>query len=189
MKTHYCGPPQGNGPDDGCEIRLPENHPNVHVVADYECKWGDGKRNCQQHGQPTPELRDLLVKELRHLGLPTKATGQIYFTVWQAKVPGWYLAEAYYDHVAGSNVSLCQVIAIIDKDSHVSLLRKAPFQRTDADKNMVTTWSPLDLADVRGAGEIEVILEGDAYEDHWMEVDTVRNGIHRTVFSGLGYYL
>jgi hypothetical protein len=189
LKTHYCGEPTGNGPDDACEIRPPKEHPNARVIADYECKWVDNRRSCQQNGEPTTEFRNLLVKELHRLGLPAKATGQIYFTVWQARTAGWYLAEAYYDHIVGSNVSVCQVIAIIDRNSHLSVLRKAPYQKTDADINTVTTWSPLDVADVNGDGKIEVILEGNAYEDHWMEVDTVWNGIHRTVFSGLGYYL
>jgi hypothetical protein len=53
----------------------------------------------------------------------------------------------------------------------------------------VTTWSPIDLADVDGDGRVDVILEGDAYEDHWLEVDTVQDGSSRTIFSGLGYYL
>jgi len=58
-----------------------------------------------------------------------------------------------------------------------------------ADKNKVTTWSPLDLADVNADGQIEVILEGDAYEDHWIEVVGMRGGSFRTIYSGLGYYL
>jgi hypothetical protein len=53
----------------------------------------------------------------------------------------------------------------------------------------VTTWSPIDLADVNGDGHIEVILEGDAYEDHWLEVDNVQDGSTHTIFSGLGYHL
>jgi hypothetical protein len=32
-------------------------------------------------------------------------------------------------------------------------------------------------------------LEGDAYEDHWLEVDKMQGGTFRKVFSGLGYYL
>ena len=189
VKTHYCGAPQGNGPDDGCEIRRPKQRPNVRATADYECKWVEGVRNCQQHGQPSPELRGMLLDELRRLGLPAKAKGQIYFTVWQAVGPGWSLAEAYYDHLAGSDVALCQVILIVDQNSHTFVLRKVPFQRTDADKNTVTTWSPLDLVDVKGDGQVDVILEGDAYEDHWIEVDKLQDGHAHTIFSGLGYYL
>jgi len=86
-------------------------------------------------------------------------------------------------------VTLCQGIAIVGQNSHVSVLRKVPFQKTDADKNTVTTWTPLDLADVNADGQTEVILEGDAYEDHWIEVVGMKDGSFRTIFSGLGYYL
>jgi hypothetical protein len=189
VKAHYCGAPVGNGPEDGCEIRDPKKHPNITVTADFDCKWVDDVRNCQQHGQPPSALRDVLVGELRGLGLPAKARGQTYFTVWQPIGLNWSLVEAYYDHLVGSDVTLCQVIAIVDQTSHVSVLRKVQFQKTDADKNTVTTWSPLDLADVNADGQIEVVLEGDAYEDHWIEVDGMKDGSFKTIFSGLGYYL
>jgi hypothetical protein len=189
VKAHYCGAPEGNGPDDSCEIHHPKKRPNIKVTADYDCKWVDGVRNCQQNGQPSSEMRSILVRELHNLGLPAKARGQIYFTVWQPSGLDWSLLEAYYDHLAGSDVALCQVIAIIDQNSHVTVLRKVRFQKTDADKNTVTTWSPLDLADVNADGQIEVILEGDAYEDHWIEVDVMKDGSFKTIFSGLGYYL
>jgi hypothetical protein len=189
VKIHYCGGPEGNGPDDGCEIRQPKQHLNVRVTASYNCKWVDGVRNCKQRGEPSPEMRAILVGKLRGLGLPAKPKGQIYFTVWQPIGLDWSLVEAYYDHIEGSDVALCQVIAIVGQNSQVSVLRKVPFQKTDADKNTLTTWSPLDLADVNADGQIEVILEGDAYEDHWIEVLGMKNGSLRTIFSGLGYYL
>lgn len=189
VKTHYCGAPEGNGPDDSCEIRQPKKLLNVTVTANYDCKWVDGVRNCKQQGEPASELRGILVGELRRLGLPVKAKGQIYFTVWQPIRSDWSLVEAYYDHIEKSDVTLCQVIAIVDRDSHVSVLRKVPFQKTEVDKNTVTTWSPLDLADVNADGQTEVILEGDAYEDHWIEVVGMKDGSFRTIFSGLGYYL
>jgi hypothetical protein len=53
----------------------------------------------------------------------------------------------------------------------------------------VTTWSLLDLADIDGSGRMDVILRGDGYEDHWIEVHSIQQGSHRMVFSGLGYYL
>ncbi len=189
VKAHYCGKPQGNGPDDGCEIRIPKKRPNIKVTANYECKWVDGIRHCQQHGQPSSEQRSALVGELQRLGLPTGAKGPTYFTVWQPSGSDWTLVEAYYDHIVGSDVTLCQVIAIVDKDSRLSVLRKVRFQETNANKNTVTTWSPLDLADANGDGEIDVILEADAYEDHWIEVDRMKGGSFQTIFSGLGYYL
>jgi len=189
VKNHYCGAPQGNGPDDGCEIQEPKKHLNVKVTASYDCKWVDGVRNCKQQGQPSSELRNIVISELRGLGLPAKEKGPVYFTVWQPIGSDWSLVEGYYDRIEGSDVILTQVIAIVGQNSHVSVLRKVPFQKTDADKNTVTTWSPLDLADVNADGQIEVILEGDAYEDHWIEVVGMKDGSFRTIFSGLGYYL
>jgi hypothetical protein len=189
VTTHYCGAPEGNGPDDGCEIQQPKTGLNFKVSANYDCKWVDGVRNCEQLAEPSLELRGILVGELRRLGLPAKAKGRTYFTVWQQTGLDWSLVEAYYDHIEGSDVTLCQVIAIIDQNSHVSVLRKVPFQKTDADKNTVTTWSPLDLADVNADGQVEVILQGDAYEDHWIEVVGMKGGSFKTIYSGLGYYL
>jgi hypothetical protein len=189
VKAHYCGAPEGNGPDDSCQIRQPKKRLNVKVSANYDCKWVDGVRGCRQLEEPSLELRGILVGELRRLGLPARAKGRTYFTVWQPTGLGWSLVEAYYDYIEGSDVTLCQVIAILDQNSNLSVLRKVPFQNADADKNTVTTWSPLDLADVNTDGQIEVILEGNAYEDHWIEVVGMRDGSFKTIYSGLGYYL
>jgi len=189
VKAHYCGGRQGNGPDDGCEIRQPKERPNIRVEANYNCKWTDGVRSCKQQGAPPAGIRNIVVGRLRSLGLPAKPKGQIYFTVWQPTGLSWSLVEAYYDRLSGSEVTLCEVIAIIDQNSKVTVLREVPFQKTDADRNTVTTWSALDLADINQDGQFQVILEGDAYEDHWIEVIAMKEGVLRTIFSGLGYYL
>jgi hypothetical protein len=191
LKARYCGESSaGNGPDDGCEIRPPKKHAeNIEIKADFDCEWIEGVRKCEQRGQLSSELRSVLTGELRRLGLPTTATGQIYFTVWGPTPSGWSLTAAHYDYSAGDALMLCQVIAIIDKSAHVHILRKVPFQKTDRDVPTVTTWTPVDVADVDGDEHIDVILEGDAYEDHWLEVDSVEDGVTRTIFSGLGYYL
>lgn len=190
VKAHYCGAPEGNGPEDSCAIRRPKTlGGGVKVTSDFECKWTEGRRTCRQNGQPSSDVRGLLIDELRSLGLPARASGQIYFTVWESTSAGWSLGEAYYDHVAGTNLLLCEVIAIIDRSSHLHVARKVPFQKTDVDVPAVTTWSLVDLADVDGDGNVEIILEGDAYEDHWLEVDTAQDGSPQTIFSGLGYYL
>jgi hypothetical protein len=190
VKAHYCGAPQGNGPDDSCEILPPKRLvTDGKVVASFDCSWIEGVRKCQQHGQPSPSVRSILIGELQRLGLPEKAAGQIYFTEWESMSSGWSLAAADYDLLTGDHLTLCEVIVIIDQSSQVHVLRKVPFQKADADKNTVTTWSPIDLADADGDGHVDVILEGDSYEDHWLEVESVQDGGARTIFSGLGYYL
>jgi hypothetical protein len=190
LKAHYCGEsPFGNGPDDGCEIREPKEHSNIKITASYDCKWTNGVRSCKQQGAPPSEMRATLISKLRGLGLPAKTKGQIYFTVWQPIGADWSLVEAYYDHISGSDVTMCQVIATVGQDSQVTILRKVRFQKADTDKNTVTTWSPLDVADIYKDGQVEIILEGDAYEDHWMEVVGMKDSSLKTVFSGLGYYL
>ncbi len=81
------------------------------------------------------------------------------------------------------------MIVVVDESSHVIVLRKLPFQKTDMDVSTVTQWAPVDFADVDGNGQEDVVLEGDAYENHWLEVISVHDGSAKTVFSGLGYYL
>ncbi len=193
LKKHYCGEsPAGNGPDDGCDLRARNKRSaNVKVIADYNCEWNASREaaKCTQHGQLTPELRNILVHELRQLGLPAKAPGETYFTVLQSDRADWSLAQAYYSHHAGSDIELCEVVAVIDQTGHAIVLRKLPLKKTDVDVPNVTDWSLLDLADTRGDGQVDVILVADAYEDHWLEVISVQNGSAKTIFSGLGYYL
>jgi hypothetical protein len=99
------------------------------------------------------------------------------------------LAAATYSRIVGSDLELCQVIVTIDGNSQVLVLRELPFRKTDADVPDTTERSPVDLADVDGCGKIEIILEADAYEDHWLEVISVHDGVSTTIYSGLGYYL
>jgi hypothetical protein len=82
-----------------------------------------------------------------------------------------------------------QVILAVDQTSRVILLRNVPFQKTDVDVPVVTTWSLVDVADVDGDGQVNVIFEADSYENHWFEVDPVQDGSSHTIFSGLGYFL
>ncbi len=174
VRAHYCGEsPYGNGPDDGCRIKIPDKpRPGVQVLAEFICKWNDAKQMavCEQRGQPSSSVRSILMHELRKLGLPASARGQTGFSVWRSTSSGWTLAAAYYSRSAGSNLELCQVIVTIHQTSDVVVLRTVPFQTTDLDVPTPTQWEPIDLADADGDGQVEVILEGDAYEDHWLEV-------------------
>lgn len=193
LKKHYCGEsPAGNGPDESCDLRdRNKRSADVKVIADYNCEWNASKEaaECTQHGQVTPELRTILVRELQKLGVPAKSPGDTYFTVWESARAGWSLTQAYYSHRIGSDIELCEVVAVVDQNAHLTVLRKLPLRKTDVDVPDVTAWTPLDLADARGEGQVDVILVGDAYEDHWLEVISVQNGSAKTIFSGLGYYL
>jgi hypothetical protein len=193
LKAHYCGAsPFGNGPDDGCDTRVPKKlSTGIKATADFECKWDEnsGTARCQQHGQPSSEIRSILLREMRRLGLPKQAEVELHFLVWEPSSNPWTLAAAYYEHVSGTDLTLCQLIAVISQNGRVQVLRKVPFQKTDAEVPEVTRWSPIDIADVDDDGRMEIILEGDAYENHWYEVDGLRDGSFKMIFSGLGYYL
>lgn len=194
LKLHYCGEsPFANGPNDGCDIRGRKSTTSgTKVTANYICKWNDseGKQQCQTQGEASPEVRKILLREMRRVGLPDEAEAEkeVYFTVFES-TSGWSLMAANYDHISGPDLVLCQVVAVTDQDGQVHVLRKVPLRKTNADVPEVTTWSPVDIADVDGDGNLEVVLEGDAYEDHWFEVVSVKDGSFKTIFSGLGYYL
>jgi hypothetical protein len=193
LKAHFCGAsPFANGPDNGCDTRSAKKLvTGVNVIAAFDCDWIEtgGVSKCQQRGEPSPAIRSILLKEMRRLGLPARVDKDIYFTVWQPSSANWFLAAGDYAHANGSDLTLCQVIVVVDRGRHVQVMRKVRFQKTDADVPTVTTWFPLGISDVDGDGRLEIILEGDAYEDHWLEVDKMQDGSFRTVFSGLGYYL
>ena len=193
LKAHYCSEsPYGNGPEDSCDVKDPKpDKTGIDVIAHFDCHWSETVRKtvCRQYGTPPLEVRRALIRELRRLGLPAAEDMRTYFTFWESRSSGWSLAEGYSAHPAGSDVTLCQVILMIGPNSQVVVVRELPFQKTDADVPMATTWSLLDLTDVDGDGRPDAILRGDAYEDHWIEVHSVRNGSPRMIFSGLGYFL
>ena len=123
--------------------------------------------------------------------MPPKVRGPIGLTVWKYRSSGWLVVDASYSRLVGDQVSLAQVILRIDQSSHVLVLRKCPFTAMGADDATpdITEWSLVDIADVDGSGQPDIILEADAYEDHWFEVLSVHAGKSETLFSGLGYYL
>ena len=193
LKKHYCGEsPFGNGPDDGCDIRRAKTpSANVKIIADYTCDLNESTNEtaCKQQGQITPKLRGLLVRELEKLGLPAKAPGETYFMVWQISGADWLLAQADYSYRLGDDIELCEVVAIAGQNGRVTVLRKLPLQKTDVDVPETTDWTLWDIADTQGNGQLNIILLGEAYEDHWLEVISIKNGSAKTIFSGLGYYL
>jgi hypothetical protein len=193
LKAKFCGAsPFGNGPPNGCDTRYSKPLlTGVNVLTAFDCETSvtDGRPKCRQRSEPSPTARSILVREMRRLGLPAKAEKDIYFTVWQPSSAKWFLAAADYGEAKGSNLALCQVILVVDQGGHVQALRKVHFQKTNADVPTVTTWFPMGIADVDGDGQLEIILEGDAYEDHWLEVDQMQRGFFKKIYSGLGYYL
>jgi hypothetical protein len=193
LKAHFCGAsPFGNGPQNGCDTRYAKQLLTaVNVVAAFDCETNvtNGRPKCRQRSEPSPAVRSILVREIQRLGLPAKAEKDIYFTVWQPRSAKWFLAAVDYGQANGSQLALCQVILIIDPEGRTQTLRKVRFQKTNADVPKVTTWFPMGIADVDGDGQLEIIMEGDAYEDHWLELDKMQSGTFRRVFSGLGYYL
>src|ERR1700731_4079674 len=192
LKAHFCGAsPFGEGPPNGCDTRSAKQLlTGVNVIAAFDCEWNatDGRPKCRQRSEPSPAIRSMLVREMRRLGLPATAEKDIYFTVWQPSSAKWFLAAADYGQTNGSHLALCQVIIVVDPGGHIKVLRKVRFQKTNADVPTVITWFPLGIADVDGDGQLEIILEGDAYEDHWLEVDKMHGGSFRKIFFGLGYY-
>jgi hypothetical protein len=193
VKAHFCGAsPFGSGPKNGCDTRYAKQLvTGINITAAFDCQTDvtDGRPKCRQRSQPSPAVRGLLLQEMRRLGLPAKAEKDIYFTVWQPSSAKWFLAAADYGQASGSDLALCQVIVVVGPSGPVQVLRKVQFQKTNADKPTVTTWFPMGIADVDGDGQLEIILEGDAYEDHWLEVDKMQGGSFRKIFAGLGYYL
>ena len=187
-KTHYCGEsPFGNGPDASCDTSVQKKLAvGTKVIADFVCRWTS---KCQQEGQPSPEIQQILIGEMRRIGLPSQAEKDVHFTVLAAKSSGWFLIAANYDHISGADLTVCQVIVVTDQSGQPHVLRKVPLRKTNADVSDVTMWSPVDIADVDGEGNFEIILEGDAYENHWLEVLGWQGNSFKTIFSGLGYYL
>jgi len=192
LKKHYCGEsPFGNGPDDGCDARVEKKR--VHstkVAVDYICNWNDtdGTSKCEQRGVPSPEDRSVLVREMRRAGLPAQGEKEIHFKVLKSTL-GWSLMAANYDHTSGIDLMTCQVVVVVSRNRQVHVLRKVSLHKENVDVPEGTTWSPVDIADVDGDGHTEVILQGNAYEDHWFEVVRVHDNSFKTLFSGLGYYL
>jgi hypothetical protein len=193
IRSKFCGAsPAGNGPKNGCDTRYAKPLlTGVNVLAAFDCETSvtDGRPKCRQRIQPSPAIRSLLVREMRRLGLPAKAEKDIYFTAWQPSSSKWLLAAADYGQANSSQLALCQVIVVLDQRGRVQTLRKVPFQKTNADKPTVTTWFPMGIADVDGDGQLEIIMEGDSYQNHWLEVDQMQGRSFQKVFSGLGYYL
>ena len=193
LRAHFCGAsPFGNGPKNGCDTRYAKQLlTGVNVTAAFDCETNvtNGRPKCRQRTEPPPAIRNILLREMRRLGLPPKAEKDIYFTVWQPSSAKWFLAAADYGQASGGELALCQVILVVGTGGHLQTLRKVQFQKTNADAHTVTTWFPMGIADADGDGQLEIILEGDAYEDHWLEVDKMQAGSFRKVFSGLGYYL
>ncbi len=190
LKQHYCGEfPYGNGSADSCDLRVRKRVGSPEVHADTDCHWDADSLKCRQNGQVQPTLRAIAIREMRKRGLPKAQAERVLFTAWGVPASSWSVVAADYTNVSGSVASICEVILLVGPASKVTVVRAMPFHRTDADVPTTTTWQMVDLVDVDGDGRLELVLEGDAYEDHWLEVVRIEEGSVKTIFSGLGYSL
>lgn len=193
LKIHYCGEsPYGNGPDDGCEIVRPRAaQADVEVVAEWSCDWDDQtrERTCRQQGQASAPIRTIVDREMRRLGLQAAQNAETRFTVLRSTSAGWSVAEGIYYRLQGESATFCQVVVSVDVSSRVNVLRQHRCHKENADVSEGTSWSLLGIADVDGDGQPDIIFEGDEYENHWLEVVSLRGASVHTIFSGLGYYL
>lgn len=190
LKDHYCGEsPFGNGPEDGCEYKEPVRTGGTLTVS-YHCDWDESaaKSTCRQIGLPSANQRDVLLSELRRIGLPAQADQEVTYTVIQS-LSGWTLMSAHYHHSDGPDLDVCEIVVALDQASNLHIVRSVKLQKTNSDVSDLISWSPLDIADVNGDGQVEFVLRGDAYEDHWLEVVKIQDDSEKTIFSGLGYYL
>ena len=193
VKKHYCGKsPRGNGPKDGCDIPQKRPGPGVRVVADFNCEWNEKKASseCRRNGHVAPQIGAVLRQELQRLGLRKVDEKRTQFRIWTSANSDWTLAYADYARVEATNLFVCQVITIVDGAGKSHVLRGVRYQKTNVDVPTYDGWSPVDIADVNGDGKPEIILVGNAYEDHWFEVVSVgEDWTFKTIFKGLGYYL
>jgi hypothetical protein len=192
LKAHYCGEsPFGNGPADGCDIRVAEGRKiHAELTADYDCASSGekGTSACKQAGQIPIELSRSLNRELHRLGLPNSGVKDVKYRLLSST--RFSVVEAYYESPHGTNLWLCQAIAVFSDPNTISIAREVRYQKTDVDVPAVTTWAAIDIADVNGDGEQEVVMQGDAYENHWFEVVAVKPDFStKLLYSGLGYYL
>jgi hypothetical protein len=98
-----------------------------------------------------------------------------------AAAPLVLLAGAAGSHFIPTHLGIRLRISKVRAPTSVCCVRRHVIQ--------ATSWSPVDVADAEGKGQVDVILEADSYEIHWIEVDRVQDGSSHTVFSGLGYFL
>jgi hypothetical protein len=129
-------------------------------------------------------------EQLAAIGAPATAQRGIYYSIYQPSSAPWQLVDATYLRYKGDILTECQVLAVIGPDSVPHVLHKVSCAKNDVDKPVFTEWNLVDVADADGDGRVEIILEADAYEDHWLEVIRVGDDLKlETIFSGLGYWL
>ncbi|HEV2398924.1 MAG TPA: hypothetical protein VGS27_18410 [Candidatus Sulfotelmatobacter sp.] len=194
LRSHYCGKgPFGNGPEESCDTRGSKKPAGTgtEVTAQFFCSWDESAKasKCKQRGQPTNEERDVVLHQMRLLGLPKRGEDEVLFKVLRS-TSGLSVMQGVYDHLNGLELTFCEVIVAADATEGIHVLRRVRLRKAEnVDVVDFTTWSPVDIADTDGDGQLDIVLEGDAYEDHWFEVVTIEDGSFKTIFSGLGYYL
>ena len=198
VKMHYCLPPDKDDrfdPADYCRIRYARTPTlGVKELAVVQCGWSDPKREggewvCRQRGEVPRAIRAIVAPRMRELGLPAAEENQITFTVLQWTRTGLLVAAADYSRREGRHLTSCELIVAVDASSHISPLRQSACHVDDADVPRGTSWSLLDIRDVDGDGQPDIVLAANMYENAWLEVVAVRRGVAETIFSGLGVSL
>ncbi|HEY6448993.1 MAG TPA: hypothetical protein VIY53_21240 [Acidobacteriaceae bacterium] len=134
-------------------------------------------------------MRSAVLGAMHRIGLRPGNDASVGYTVWNVTASGWIIAEGDYSKVSGQDLFICELILTIDPRGRATPLRELPFEKTDVDGKSLTTWDLVDAVPIENQNPPDIILRGDWYENHWLEVEGFRNDSWRLIFSGLGYYL
>lgn len=181
LSAAYCSEDEwGN-----CQLRWPEEPPPR--VAAFDCVW-DATVKCTQTLAASPPLVGLARDELIKAGLPV-GEPRVFVEALRVRAD-WTVVHAYYHRVSGERMSIASVVLVLRDDGARVVLRMQRFTHTALDgPSAVRLHFVMDVRDVDGDGEAELVLNGEGYEAHWLEVFTLRGEKWRLLFSGLGYSL
>jgi hypothetical protein len=82
-----------------------------------------------------------------------------------------------------------KILDLLKRRDGVTLTELANVTEADIDGKNLEDCTPVQLVDVDGDGQIDFVLVGDGYKNHWYEVFSLEQGTWKMIFSGLGYWL
>lgn len=169
-----------------CRLRGPEKIAAERAAA-FDCRWTDTVV-CTQTLAAPPALAAVAREELLKAGLPAREE-RVFVDALRVR-PEWTVVHAYHHAVSGERISVASVVLMVRDDGTRVVLRTQRFVRASLDgPSAAKLHFVLDVTDLDGDGAAELVLDGEAYEAHWLEVFTFREGKWRASFSGLGYSL